>query len=653
MAIQKFRVRGGLLADNLIQFNTVSDAGEASGKAVNNFASGADEILVLDATGGIAYRTPTEIASDMNISLTLGRGAGLAFDTGGTLQDEIGFSTDTQNISIELPATLAVGSTTSKGVAGSGSSAGTGHSHLITTSTDTTVGNQSSATKMSILASDLNGDISVNDFGAHHITASGDMIVTGSLTVSGTTTTVSSTNTTLVDPLLVLNKGGKDEVNTIDAGLMMESAEAGANAVFIWSQNDSRFEFFTTPDNDETVTFAESDKTFAETKMSKLTLTEDGVSLFTPGMVNITSSSAASNATTGALRVTGGVGIGGALYTTGNIQATAGVKAAGATDATTTATGSLISSGGLGVALKSFFGKSINATDTGVSIVSTGQVNVASTTAASKNGAGTSPDAGSILTAGGIGVNGHSIFKTGMEILEATTSIKTTGWVNITSTTASSTATTGALIVAGGAGINGNITSGGDIAAGGTLKAAADTDALTGEDAVALASMTGSAIFEGGLSVKKDVAIGNTLSVYNSLTFQDVGLATAGTGTVQQAWMIPFKSAGLATTADPTAVVSLKKTDFTSAEILITGTRTAGAGAYVFTAKALICQDGNSTARLTIYGEVGVGALPVHVWDVGYTASGGGSGTTHCSLLYDHSDTGEVWTISGIAIASR
>ena len=57
--------------------------------------------------------------------------------------------------------------------------------------------------------------------------------------------------------------------------------------------------------------------------------------------------------------------------------------------------------------------------------------------------------------------------------------------------------------------------------------------------------------------------LSNTLSVYNSLTFQDLGLYTAGTGTVQMAWMIPFKSAGIATTADPTAVVSLKKTDFT------------------------------------------------------------------------------------------
>ena len=143
MAIQQFRVRSGLLTDALVKFNSKATASSAGNtdttKAINNcetITDGSDkgEILVLDASNRIAYRTAEQLAADMDLALTLNQGKGIAFHTGGTQQASITFGTAAQTIEIEMPATLSVSSAQSKGVAGTGSSAGTGHSHIITAS---------------------------------------------------------------------------------------------------------------------------------------------------------------------------------------------------------------------------------------------------------------------------------------------------------------------------------------------------------------------------------------------------------------------------------------------------------------------------------------------------------------------------------------
>ena len=349
MAIQQFRVRGGLLTDEEVKFSSKANSGSATGSAINNMtsitaASAQGEILVLDGTSQIAYRTAAQLKTDLGLALTLGQGDGIAFSTGGTQQDSITFGSSTQLVSLELPATLSASSGNNKGTAGSGSSAGTGHSHTITASNDTSGGGGAA-----ILKSTADGDLTLRDISLRAGTVSGGLTVAGDLTVSGTTTTVSSTNTTIADPIFVLNKGATQGSNVIDTGLLLESPTAGANAAFIWSANDDRFEMFKGTIDGNVVTFTDDSKTFADLKVNKITFVDPGVSMVTPGLVNITSTSASSSATTGALQVAGGVGIGGAVNVTGNITTAAGGIFNGTTDSTASNVGALKTAGGLGV----------------------------------------------------------------------------------------------------------------------------------------------------------------------------------------------------------------------------------------------------------------------------------------------------------------
>jgi len=67
-----------------------------------------------------------------------------------------------------------------------------------------------------------------------------DVQITGDLTVSGTTTSVNTTNLEISDALLELNKnnsGGADK----DAGLVIQRGSAGNNAAFYWNEGDDKF----------------------------------------------------------------------------------------------------------------------------------------------------------------------------------------------------------------------------------------------------------------------------------------------------------------------------------------------------------------------------------------------------------------------------
>jgi hypothetical protein len=82
------------------------------------------------------------------------------------------------------------------------------------------------------------------------VTVANNLTVTGNLTVSGTTTSVNATNTTISDPLIVLNKGasiisGYDGGIIIDRGLGDSAAQR--NAAMLWDESANEFAFvFTT-----------------------------------------------------------------------------------------------------------------------------------------------------------------------------------------------------------------------------------------------------------------------------------------------------------------------------------------------------------------------------------------------------------------------
>jgi len=72
------------------------------------------------------------------------------------------------------------------------------------------------------------------------IATSGDVTVGGNLTVSGTTTSVNSTNTTISDTLVVL-QSGLTGANPNDIGHIYERGSDGNNGFFGWDQSVDRF----------------------------------------------------------------------------------------------------------------------------------------------------------------------------------------------------------------------------------------------------------------------------------------------------------------------------------------------------------------------------------------------------------------------------
>ena len=86
------------------------------------------------------------------------------------------------------------------------------------------------------MACDGNTEVTINDTSA---TFAGNVVVTGQLTVNGTTTTVNSNNTTIADNLIELNTGISASSN--DAGIIIERGSTGNNAAIIWDESTDTF----------------------------------------------------------------------------------------------------------------------------------------------------------------------------------------------------------------------------------------------------------------------------------------------------------------------------------------------------------------------------------------------------------------------------
>ena len=91
------------------------------------------------------------------------------------------------------------------------------------------------------IACDGNNELVINDTSA---TFSGNVIVTGDLTINGSTTTVATTNTTIADNIIELNTGISASSN--DAGLIIERGSTGNNAFIGWDESADKFTVGTT-----------------------------------------------------------------------------------------------------------------------------------------------------------------------------------------------------------------------------------------------------------------------------------------------------------------------------------------------------------------------------------------------------------------------
>ena len=272
--------------------------------------------------------------------------------------------------------------------------------------------------------------------------------------------------------------------------------------------------------------------------------------LVSAGNVSISATTAATSCTTGALIVSGGVGILGSLYTCQNLNIQGGSTFVGqvvmnaTTVSSSAGTGALVIAGGLGLGGGVNTGGSISVggglTVTGSSTFSgvTGTIANFSGSATFSGGVtsskpllvtdttpSTSIASGSVVISGGVGCSGAMYIGSSLNVSTGLTVTGTSslGQVNIVNTTASSSTTTGALTVAGGIGIKGSIF-------GGTNLSITGTSTLTGKittpggiavtnTAVSSSTITGAVTVSGGVGIAGSVNVGTNLGVTGTGTF--------------------------------------------------------------------------------------------------------------------------------------
>jgi hypothetical protein len=94
-----------------------------------------------------------------------------------------------------------------------------------------------------LIMPDGTGKVGINQATpTHRLHVDGDALITGGLTVQGTTTTASTTNTLIADSLITLNEGesGTGVTGNI-AGFEIDRGAAGEIARFVWDDNDDYF----------------------------------------------------------------------------------------------------------------------------------------------------------------------------------------------------------------------------------------------------------------------------------------------------------------------------------------------------------------------------------------------------------------------------
>ena len=120
----------------------------------------------------------------------------------------------------------------------------------LTVGTDSDFNISVSGSDVTIKNATSDGDIkfNINDGGSDTTAltidgATADVIVNGNLQVKGTTTSVETTNMTIEDPLLELNRSSSGA--DVDAGIYIQRGAAGNAAVFYWNEGNDKFQAVT------------------------------------------------------------------------------------------------------------------------------------------------------------------------------------------------------------------------------------------------------------------------------------------------------------------------------------------------------------------------------------------------------------------------
>jgi len=141
-----------------------------------------------------------------------------------------------------------------------------------------------SGSDVTIKNSTSDGDIkfNINDGGTDTTAmtidgATADVIVNGNLQVKGTTTSVETTNMTIEDPLLELNRSSSG--GDVDAGIYIQRGSAGNAAVFYWNEGNDKFQAVTSTSAATATAVTDTAKATIVANYEGDTLTVGGISI--------------------------------------------------------------------------------------------------------------------------------------------------------------------------------------------------------------------------------------------------------------------------------------------------------------------------------------------------------------------------------------
>jgi hypothetical protein len=188
------------------------------------------------------------------------------------------------------------------------------------------IGNASTTGKVTL---DTNGNANAVNFNASGDINAINAVFTGNLTVSGTTTFVNTTNTSIKDPLITL--GGNSAGGNIaasdnkDRGLILDNYYNGAalNQGLIWKTSTSQFEIGSNVEvTDNVVTIRDYGNIKAQTFKGNVDATNIAGTLTTASQPNITSVGTLTSANVSGLANVSQLTVGAVIYP--NIAGTAG-----------------------------------------------------------------------------------------------------------------------------------------------------------------------------------------------------------------------------------------------------------------------------------------------------------------------------------------
>ena len=474
-------------------------------------------------TGVTSAKTPS-FAQDNDSNFRSFGGAGIATDLhiGDNLYVGKKATTDNIEFAVNNVGNTIIGRT----------GAGTASAGTLTVHGDTTFNREVSITGSQTTIGDATGDAltveATTQFNSpvtlaagQNLNVGGNATVEGDLTVNGTTTTFNTTVTQLDDPVMTL--GGDTAPSTDDnkdRGIEFRYYDSAAKIGFFgWDDSASRFAVYHAATNTAEV--------FGGTR--------SGIDA---GSIKLFDTTAATTASSGALIVGGGAGIGLDLYVGDDLVVGDAGSFGGNVDITGTldvtndfavnsnkftvaqATGNTTVAGTFGVSGISTLSSSVNITGSGSNLTVSGTGTVLGDFDINSTKFTVAASSGNTVVDGTLDVNGAT---------NVTNTFGVTGIITATSTqqagVTSSYASDGALRLTGGASIGKNAAVSGDLRVytnsqlDGTLDVAGVTNfvevvrANSTEDSVSATDNTASLYTAGGLAVTKKVWIGDDLDI--------------------------------------------------------------------------------------------------------------------------------------------